>query len=65
MNRSLKRKNDLNGVIKYSAYDDNKEKYLTTVNTNVSTEISVLKSIFDNIKNQINFKNNNMGGNHL
>jgi hypothetical protein len=65
VNRSLKRKNDLNGVIKYSAYDDNKEKYLTTVNTNVSTEISVLKSIFDNIKNQINFKNNNMGGNHL
>jgi hypothetical protein len=65
VNRSLKRKNDLNGVIKYSAYDDNKEKYLTTVNTNASTEISVLKSIFDNIKNQINSKNNNMGGNHL
>ena len=65
MNRSLKRKSDLNGVIKYSVYDDNKEKYLTTVNTNASTEISVLKSIFDNIKNQINSKNNNMGGNHL
>jgi len=65
VNRSLKRKSDLNGVIKYSVYDDNKEKYLTTVNTNASTEISVLKSIFDNIKNQINSKNNNMGGNHL
>ena len=65
MNRLLKRKSDLNGVIKYSVYDDNKEKYLTTVNTNASTEISVLKSIFDNIKNQINSKNNNMGGNHL
>jgi hypothetical protein len=65
VNRLLKRKSDLNGVIKYSVYDDNKEKYLTTVNTNASTEISVLKSIFDNIKNQINSKNNNMGGNHL